>query len=412
LGATARVAELAKAIETGDGSCVCSFLGTDNIFGLNPAAFASALIDLRVTVLVGALTPLVQGRDVGRGAAMAEALLLAARRAWTSAPDRISAENYGSAADLAATAWQRLGRQEDVVVLAREAVPMILPLTNGYRATSLASRGVDALIELGRLDEAQALLEKAKRYDDQYLAEGGQRDPNLPFTEARLQHAVLTAAAAADERTADAKAADNHAEAVRASLEAIARLGGVVPEQLLDQLTKAAAADIRPSTAGEVLDRSSEAYRRLAGMLGVADELMRNQIEIQDAGKLLLDPGEGRDPVKLGSMRERIKKAQAWFAASGHELDALDALWPIAVISRRLNEHAAALDAMSRIRETIEQRRVGISNPLKTAALFSRFPWLYENIVLSALELGRIDEALSANRGFEGPRDRGAPLCP
>jgi hypothetical protein len=402
LRANTRTAELAKAVATGDGSSVCSFLGTDNIFGLNPAAFAAASVDLRITALVGALTPLVHGRDLARGAAMAEALLLAARRAWTSVPTRVSAENYGAAADLAATAWQRLGKQEEVVALAREAAPAILPLTNGYRATSLASRGVDALIELGRLDEAQALLEDAKRYDDRYSAEGGQRDSNLPFTEARLQQAVQTAVAPADERSADAKAADNQAEAVRASIEAITRLGAAVPPQLLDQLAKAAAADAGASTAREVIHRSGEAYRRFAAMLGVNDELMRNQMEIQDAGTLLLDPAEGCDPAKLRSMRERISKAQAWFAASGHELDALDALWPIAVISRRLNEHATALDVMSSIREAIERRRLGISDPLKTAALFSRFPWLYENIVLSALELGRIDEALSAIEASKG----------
>jgi CHAT domain len=402
LRADTGTAGLARAVETGDGKFVCSFLGTDNVFGLNPATFASASLDIRVTVLVGALTPLVHGRDLARGAAMAEALLLAARRAWTSAPNRISAENYGAAADLAATARQRLGRQEEVVALAREAAPAILPLTNGYRATSLASRGVDALIELGRLDEAQALLTDAKSYDDHYLAEGGQRDPNLAFTEARLRHAILTAVAPADERTADAKAAADHAEAMRASLAAIVGLGDVVPHQLLDQLAKQAAVDARASTAREVLDQSRESYGRLAAILGIDDQLMRNQSEIQDAGRLLLDPAEGQDPIKLRSMRERVRKAQAWFGASGHELDALDALWPIAVISRRLNEHEAALDVMNRIRETIERRRVGISDPLKTAALFSRFPWLYENIVQSALELGRIGEALSAIEASKG----------
>jgi len=130
--------------------------------------------------------------------------------------------------------------------------------------------------------------------------------------------------------------------------------------------------------------------------------LMRNQIELQDAGRLLLDPREGRDPVKLRSMRERVRSAQEWFASSGHELDALNALWQIAVISRRLNEHEVAFDAMNRIRETIERRRVGISDPLKTAALFGRFPWLYESIVLSALELGRTDDALSAIEASKG----------
>lgn len=402
LRVTARVAELAQAVETGDGPLVCSFLGTDDILGLNPAVFASAPIDLRLTVLVGALTPLVHGHDLARGAIMAEALLLAARRAWTSAANRISAENYGSAADLAATAWQRLGRQEEVVALARDTAPAILPLTNGYRATSLASRGVDALIDLGRLDEAQALLEEAKRCDDRYFGEEGRRDPNLPLTEARLTQAIRSAVEAADARTADAKATDSHADSVRSILATLTRLGTAVPPQLLDQLAEAAAADARPSTAREVLSRTSEAYRGLAAALGLDDELTRCQIEIQDAGRLLLDPDEGHDRVKLLSMRERVRKAQAWFAGSGHELDALDALWPIAVISRRLNEHAAALDAMSRIRETIERRRLGISDPLKTAALFSRFPYLYENIVLSALELERVEEALSAIEASKG----------
>src|SRR5260370_18582965 len=150
LRVTARVAELAQAVETGDGPLVCSFLGTDDIWGLNPAAFASAPIDLRLTVLVGALTPLVHGRDLARGAVMAEALLLAARRTWTSTATEISAENYGSAADLAATAWQRLGRQEEVVALARDQAPAILPLTNGYRAASLTYRDPAALIQHGR----------------------------------------------------------------------------------------------------------------------------------------------------------------------------------------------------------------------------------------------------------------------
>ena len=400
--ARARVAELAQAVETGDGRLVCLFLGTDNIFGLNPAVFASASIDLRLTALVGALTPLVHGRDLARGAVMAEALLLAARRTWASAANRISAENYGSAADLAATAWQRLGRQEEVVALARDAAPAILPLTNGYRATSLTSRGVDALIELGRLDEAQALLEDAKRYDNRYFEEEGRRDPNLPLTEARLTQAIRSAVEAADARTADAKASDSHAEAVRSILATLTRLGTAVPQQLLDQLAEGAAADAQPSTAREVLSRASEAYQRFAAAFGLDDELTRRQIEIQDAGRLLLDPEEGYDRIKLLSMRERVREAHAWFAASGRELDALDALWPIAVISRRLDEHAAALDAMSRIRKTIERRRLGISDPLKTAALFSRFPYLYENIVLSALELERIDEALSAIEASKG----------
>lgn len=402
LSATATVEELAQAVETGDGSFVCSFLGTDNIFGLGPAAFASASVDFRLVALAGALTPLVHGRDLARGAVMAEALLLAARRTWTSAANRISAENYGSAADLAATAWQRLGRQEEVVALARDAAPAILPLTNGYQATSLASRGVDALIELGRLDEAQALLEDAERYDDRYFGEEGRRDPNLPLTEARLTQAIRSASEPADARPADDKATDSHAEGVRSILATLTRLGTAVPPQVLGQLAEAAVADARPSTAREVLNRASEAYRLGAAIFGIGDELMRNQIDIEDAGRLLLDPAEGYDRVKLLSMRERVRKAQAWFAGSGHELDALDALWPIAVISRRLNEHAAALDAMSRIRETIERRRLGISDPLKTAALFSRFPWLYENIVLSALELGRVDEALSAIEASKG----------
>jgi hypothetical protein len=396
------VEELAKAIETGDGRHLCSFLGTNDIFGLTQAAFASASIDFRLTMLSGAVTPLVHGRDLRRGIAMAEALVIVARRVYTRMPTGSSAENYGAAADLAATAWQRLGRQEEIVALARDVAPGILQLTNGYRSTSIAARGVDSLIELGRIDEAQALLAEAKCYDDWYFAKAERREPNLSFTEARLRQAIQRVVDPVDTRTADAKAAASHADSIRAILATLPGLGAALPRQLLDQLAGAAAADIPPSTAREVLDRASDAYGRLGTILGVSDELMRNQIEIQDAGRLLLDPDVGRDPVRLRCMRDRLFKAQAWFATSGHELDALDALWPVAVISRRLNEHAAALETMSRIRQTIERRRAGISDPLQTAALFSRFPYLYENIVLSALELGRVDEALSAMETSKG----------
>ncbi|HEX5006294.1 MAG TPA: CHAT domain-containing protein, partial [Hyphomonadaceae bacterium] len=344
----------------------------------------------------------VHGVDPERGAVMAEALLLVSRRAWTREPTKASAENYGAAADLAATAWHRLGRHEKVVALARDVSPAILQSTNGYRSTSLATRGVDSLIELGRLDEARALLTEAKHYDDRYFAEQGQRDPNLSFTEDRLAHAVRSAVEPADNRSADVKATDGHAVSVRSIMAALTQLKTALPPQVLDQLAQEALADTKPSNAREVLNRSSEAYRTLGMMLGVSDELMRNQIEIQDAGRLLFDPEKGKDPTELGPMRERVRNAQAWFAASGHELDALDALWPIAVISRRLNDHEAALDAMRNIRETIEQRRMGISDPLQTAALFSRFPYLYENMVLSALELGRVGEALSAIEASKG----------
>jgi hypothetical protein len=401
-GRAAEVEQLAHAVETGDGRSVCSFLGTDDIFGLNPAGFASASIDFRLTMLAGAVTPLVHGRDLARGAAMAEALLIAARRAYTSMPTGMSAENYGAAADLAATAWQRLGRQAEIVALARDVAPGILQLTNGYRSTNLTARGVDSLIELGRIDEAQALLEQAKRYDDWYLAKAERREPNLPFTEARLRQALRQAVDPVDTRTADAKAAASHADSIRRILATLPQLGTALPRSLFDQLAEAAAADTPPSTAREVLDRASDAYGRLGTMLGVSDELMRNQIEIQNAGRLLLDPSAGRDPVRLRSMCDRLGKAQAWFAASGHQLDALDALWPIAVISRRLNEHAAALEVMGGLRQAIERRGAGISDPLQTAALFSRFPYLYENIVLSALELGRVDEALSAMEASKG----------
>jgi len=156
-GASTKVAELAQAIETGDGRLLYSFLGIDSILGLEQSAVASTM-DLRLVALVGALVPLVHGRDLARGVEVAEALLLAARRAWRGAANRVSAENYGAAADLVATAWQRLGKQEEVVALARDTAPAVLSLTNGYQATSLTSRGVDCLVELGRLDEARALI--------------------------------------------------------------------------------------------------------------------------------------------------------------------------------------------------------------------------------------------------------------
>jgi CHAT domain-containing protein len=401
-GASTKVAELAQAIETGDGRLLYSFLGIDSILGLEQSAFASTSMDLRLAALVGALVPLVHGRDLARGVVVAEALLLAARRAWRGAANRVSAENYGAAADLVATAWQRLGKQEEVVALARDTAPAVLSLTNGYQATSLTSRGVDCLVELGRLDEARALLEVAKQYDSRYFAEAGQRDPNLPSTERRLAQAGQSVVDPADVRTADDKAAEGHADSVHSILETLKGLGAGMPQQVLAQLTESAVKDKAPSTARQVLGGASEAYRQAAGAFGFNDELVRYHIEIQDAGMLLLHPDEGYDRVKLVTMRERVAKAQAWFAAMGHELDALDALWPIAVISRRLKEHPVALEAMGQIRETIERRRVGISDPLKTAALFSRFPYLYENIVLSALELGRVGEALSAIEASKG----------
>jgi hypothetical protein len=350
--------ELAAAIHSGDAVRLSDYFANGGVLGMSPEGFAIAPPKLRYVALAGAALPLVHGRDLERGLPLAEALLIIAEREFKDDPqDPVLAEIYGQAADLTAIAYGLEGRFEKVVRLARDVPPRIIARTNGYQAVSLCSRGVDALMELGRTDEARSLLAQAGQYDDWYLAQSGQRDPNLPFVRDRLENAIAPVTQLAVAQESDKQAASSFVR---------------------------------------------EAYKKLGRIMGREDELMRTNIVVQESSAILLDPEGGWEPGRLEDARIAILAALDWYDVHEHKLEALDALWPVAVMSRRLGDHEEALAAMARMRQMIETRRLGISNPLEAGALFSRFPYLYENIVLSSLEIGRIGDALSAIEASKG----------
>ena len=211
---------LAGAIESGDAATLRAFLGGLPGRMVEPAIAdaASPRLEIRLSALNLVAAELARGLAPQLARPLADAVHIVAL-AHVDDPQLlpgVAAEQAGTAAEALADALALAGEFEGVVALARKAPTYLRRRTNGYRETSLRIKGALALIELGRLQEAEQEL-------DALEAEGPVvDDPNLKFARDRLRARLRPATDLAPWQSSNERVLTSYKETKKVEDEAIA----------------------------------------------------------------------------------------------------------------------------------------------------------------------------------------------
>lgn len=368
--------------------------------GVGAAARTLALshrLDSRLMGLSIIAQELARGPDPAGGARIAEAVLqvsLAHLDDRDFAPS-IIAENAAQAAGALARAHEHAGRHDDIVALSTDMESRLAGRTDGVSLASLRLLAAGSLIALGRLEEAEAALD---RLDAEQC-----RDPSLKLVRQQLDARLQSAVDLADARSADQRSVDQHVAGNVAAAEAIEALMGFDPQlaALAGELVKEAqAAKDAPSSAAEVFERAALGRERLAGFLGLGgSELFQWQSRVHDASRAFLNQG-GHDPALLTPALETFRGAIAWYDANGQREDGHHARWCAYIAERRLGRTEAALDLLEKLAARLERDRSAIADPLRRAN--DSFPMLAAARVECADMVGdahRMFAAIEAAKG-------------
>lgn len=126
--------------------------------------------------------------DLPKALAVAEAVVHLALRIQTKGTySSLVPEAFGAGADLAATVLAKQGRYAEIVALARVVPEKMIDSTNGYRAVSLVIKMVDALIQLGQIEDAKQALRQVEHYYKIFTERTGKKDSDLEYTLKALQ---------------------------------------------------------------------------------------------------------------------------------------------------------------------------------------------------------------------------------
>ncbi|HYI47448.1 MAG TPA: CHAT domain-containing protein [Allosphingosinicella sp.] len=305
------------------------------------------------------------------------------------------AESAAQAATSLANALSLDGEHEDIVALSTELERVLWGRSDGIRLGMLRLAAVDALIALGRLEEAEAWLTELE-------ARAG-FNPSLPMVRKKLTERLQDARDLADSRSPEKRVLDQYRDANIAAAEAMAALMKDQPEmaalaaQLVDQARKGEGA---PTTSWEVFERATTQINRMAGLVGVEEtELHRWHGRVRTSSKAFNDNG-GTDPALLGPALETFRAAIAWYDANGQREDGYHARWCAYIAERRLGRPGAALDLLEELAARLEEDRAAIADPLRRAS--DPFPLLPAARVECAHMLGDPRRMLAAIEAAKG----------
>ena len=353
---------------------------------------------------VVALGPLAQeycfGSDPSLGARLADALHRRALEIRESVPGHgLQAGTLAGLAVAHLNALSLLGRSDDLLAASARYLDFYEGIGAGTETPPMRVLRAEALLNLGRVDEA------ADELADRSLRE----HPTAGIEAQRLQGWVdRYRLAAGVEKTAVPEAPEGASpESLAATVEFVidalgSGIGGKEGQALATQLGAFSGGDdpagADPGQFKALLDvlRHGEAF--LAK--GQGDSMISIRGRIRDAAGIFVGGKPSRDAI-LTSLAD-LGACLVWSREHrARELEN-DALWGIYLCNSRLDRPGPAAEALLRLRDNLEALRAGIAEPLQRAGIFSAYPYLYNALCekLHAAERpAGLLEAIESSRG-------------
>ncbi|MBL8348276.1 MAG: CHAT domain-containing protein [Rubrivivax sp.] len=370
---------------------------------LPPASFKDSAAGLfgsgNPGMVVVAITPLIQeycfGSHPELGAVLADAAHERALEIARTVPDHgLLPTTLSGLACHHVRALAQLGRSAEVLAATARYLPLYEQMNERENLSTLKVLRVDALVNLGRADEAEAALK------DQALLD----DPVNGMEAQRLKRWVDQYRADATQTRAEWQPAPAgpSASSMQAMLNKVLELGGMgelgaAVRQQLDPANRLDPAD--PAQHKRLLDLLSQGEQLLMRGAGGGSEIalrarIRNATAIFVHGK----PDANTIRRSLGELEASLAEARkAGIAEHEH-----DALWGIYLCNNRLGQAGLAADALIALRGGLERLRRGISDPMRRGGVFSAYRYLFNALCEQLHKSGRTAELLEAVESSKG----------
>ena len=126
------------------------------------------------------------------------------------------------------------------------------------------------------------------------------------------------------------------------------------------------------------------------------------QKKIRNACLIFTDPIKGRDQIEIQKSLTVLQEARRLARQNYFIEDENDALWGLYLCYSRSQQEDLAIESLQSLRRNLESLRSKISDPMKRAGIFTKFPYLFASLCQLLCRAGRSEELLEAVEGAKG----------
>lgn len=370
---------------------------------LPPASFKDSAAGLfgssHPGMVVVAITPLIQeycfGSHPELGAVLADAVHERAIEVKRSVPDHgLLPTTLSGLACHHVRALAQLGRSADVLDATGRYLPLYEAMGERENLSTLKVLRIEALVNLARIDEAQAALQ------DPALLE----DPVNGIEARRLERRVDQYRADATQTGAEWQPASAAPppSTLQAMLNKVLEIGdmgelGAAVRQQIEARQHLDPAD--PAQHARLLAMLSQGEQLLTRGAGAGSELaLRARIRNASAIFVQAQP----DPATIRRSLAELEAGLAEARAAGFAEHEHDALWGLYLCHNRLGQPGKAADALIALRGGLERLRRGIQDPMRRGGIFSTYRYLFHALCEQLHKSGRAADLLEAIESSKG----------
>ena len=331
------------------------------------------------------------------GAVLAAALHERAVEVWQTVPNHmLMPTTLSGLAGAHAKALSLLGRSAEVLEATEKYIPFYENLREPENLPSMKVLRIEALLNLKRIDEAEAALaEKAllthpiaglearrlKGWVDRYRADPTrlpsehQSSPTPPSSEELLE--VLNTA-----------------------------IGIGLEGETGDQLKKMMAGSIRVTGSIQTtLSTTSSSARFSIKASTTSPRAMRtpkSRCEAKFATHQQSSCTVHPEPAVIHRSLADLKSSLVWAQKHGVTELVNDAFWGMYLCHSRLKQPSEAADALIQLRTSLESTRAGMKDPLKRGGVFGTYRYLFNSLCEKLQQSGRAEDLLTAIESSKG----------
>ena len=137
-------------------------------------------------------------------------------------------------------------------------------------------------------------------------------------------------------------------------------------------------------------------------LFGRSDNEFTVRQEILKANYLFMDPQKGRDPKEIETIIPVLEDGRNWMKKHNLPDSENDALWGLYLCYSRTERELQAIEVLQALRANLEKMREKISDPMKRAAINSRYPYLFASLCQLLCRSNQTAELLDAMEGAKG----------
>ena len=164
------------------------------------------------------------------------------------------------------------------------------------------------------------------------------------------------------------------------------------------------------NSAGEQAIANRDLMDRLSDFF-IVDNLNNNpneaqkiqlQKQIRNACLIFADRIKGKDQIEIQKSLTVLQEARRLARQNNFIEDENDALWGLYLCYSRSQQEDLAIESLQSLRRNLESLRSKISDPMKRAGIFTKFPYLFASLCQLLCRAGRSEELLDAMEGAKG----------